>query len=959
MHKRAILACKSPHDTQSLLGLVSRRFNHASYPQDQRIPSSKTRLAVSRKAYDKVKKDTLKIINRAMFQPPDFNDTPTLRGKEKTLAAILKVNSPGDRKSLEQEAFENVESDEDEELGGTDDSDASYPPATFIETRRSLITGHGVILGEQFVERRKKYITLMNTGEVWDPGRQDVLFAFPNFIPLDLAERCGLERSAVTPIQTNARVEVLRRLRDMERKAEVTHNIVSLKSVNIYQQLKSPDPDAWNTVTLPEVARLISSKPDEMTHFGVHKYVMSNSIYFVADQSYQTNRIINVRPQSHIQNINQIKKWMRIPDGPIQSFAAKVKEITPKNQQTQDATRAELPSYAPATHVWTDTDRAILKFLHNSLRQTRTNQSDPYSLGLSYILKQIAPGKPVESSDLYETLVNIGALAPWQDLACLDPAIALDIEPQPTSSWIQKQEAIATKGFASMAPSETESPPGPEDFHRTDPLEPVRHDFGDLPVFVIDDASAQELDDGLSIERIPSEPDNFWVHVHVADPASLIPPTHILAKEASTHTISIYLTHRTWPLFPKTLMSHPTLGLSLGRKTDKSPLRVLTFSGKVDASGQLLDYKVRAGIINNVNVITYDQVNEIIGHSTDLSWYPFGRKIPSRLKSANLPDSYVKDLLNLQEVARRLMTKRYKDGIILAAKNVAFLEPIVGPPPEIFGPVYEPKTFRGFPTFQYSVMTASDQDSGSQLMVAESMKLACRIASRFCTEHNLPAMRRFSDPLSVSFSGDIQDILDMRTPNCIVPLHRILDRIQSPAKSGYSMEPRAHYPLGVADGEGYTRVTSPLRRYIDLVVHWQIHHALLGSKASKPSPPFNAEEIWAITKTASAHEQGISIMERVHLRFWHLMFIKRWAQEHGNFDTPNAPLGNLKVFTLSVVNANYRTGGFQVQVDCPYLGIYGMLENPNPDLPCGSEVEVRIRDIVLGPRPQVYFIPKN
>lgn len=808
--------------------------------------------------------------------------------------------------------------------------------------------------------RRKRLTTLMSSGSIWFPGRYDVLFTIPNFVPKDLMDRCGPNEPEPSQCQKSARIEVLRRLREIERQSEAMHNIVSMKSATIYKQVKSPDPEAWNTTTLGETARLISPKPDSLTEFGLHKYLMSNALYFVADQTYETSRIIYVRPEAHVNTIKIINEWARDPGSPIQSFTAKVKKLIPKYQEIQHASRKEKPYYTPASHAWTADDRTILKFLHHSLRQTRSNQLDPYSLGVSYILKQIDNEKLDGTSDLYDVLTNIGALAPWQDLACLDPIVGLDTEPEETSSWIQRQEAIAARGFASVESSEKDAPLGPEDFHKTDPLEAVRHDFGDLPVFVIDDANAEELDDGVSIERIPSEPDAFWLHVHIADPASLIPYNNTLAQEAFARTSTLYLTHRTWPIFPKSLMSHPTLGLSLGRKTTDSPLRVITFSGKVDTRGHLLDYKVRAGLINNVNVITYQQANKVLGHSDDLNWYPFGRQVQSSPKPINISDSHAKDIRDIYQVARYLMDKRYRDGVIIPARNMGSLELIVKPPPEITGLMNDPMTFRGFPTFQYSVTEASDLDSGARLSIAESMKLACRVASRFCTDNNLPMVRRIADPLSIHANFDKQPILDMRSPNCYIPSHAIIEKIEIPSVSNYSLEPEAHYTLGVAEGEGYTRVTSPLRRYIDLMAHWQIHHALLGSKASQASPPFSAGEVWEIVKTAASREKATMITERYHNRFWQLMYIKRWAKDHGGFDSVEGPLSNLKAYTLSAVAVNSQNGAWQAQVDCPHLGLVGMLDYlPSTDIAIGSEVDVRVRKIVVGTKPQIHFSLKN
>lgn len=40
----------------------------------------------------------------------------------------------------------------------------------------------------------------------------------------------------------------------------------------------------------------------------------------------------------------------------------------------------------------------------------------------------------------------------------------------------------------------------------------------DLPIYVIDAVYAEELDDGISIESVPGEPNTDWIHIHVADP---------------------------------------------------------------------------------------------------------------------------------------------------------------------------------------------------------------------------------------------------------------------------------------------------------------------------------------------------------------------------------------------------------------------------------------------------------
>ncbi|KAG6845470.1 hypothetical protein H0H87_008830 [Tephrocybe sp. NHM501043] len=919
-------------------------------------------MRVAKEDYDKAKRTTLKVIERAAKQPPNWNDTYTLRGKETRLASLIK-SSPAGRMSREHESFEsNTDAEyyarevEENEAEGTS---ASHPPGTFVETRRSLIVSYGVVLGEHFVNKKRRMTTLMSNGEVWFPGRQDILYTVPNFVPTDLIERCGDGRSPLNATEMNARIEVLRRLSDLQHTSEVMYNIATQRSDVAYDQVKSADPNAWSTTTISEIADLVIKKDDKKLLFGLHQYIMANPLYFLAHHNYQETGMIFVRPQSHVDDITTVMGWTRRRDSPIVSFVARAQKLMPIYAKLQDLTSAEHPSYERATHSWTDTDQTILRVLGRSLRQIRTIQTDPYSLAVSYIMRQLYPGRhQVDEDIVHRTIVDLGALTPWQDLASLDPMLHVDPAPEP-NPHSERQEAIAARSFQSMATSGTDTPLGPEDFYRTDPLDSIRHDFGDLSVFVIDDPTAQELDDGVSIERIPSEPGTYWVHTHVADPASLIPPGHILAKEASRRTTSIYFRYRTWPLLPKSIMDHPQHGLSLsmGRNLNGSPIKVLTFSSKVNSTGDLLDHKVRAGLIRNVKVITYDEADAALGETSDRKMYPFGRKLPPKDIHHTLPETCVKDLQDLKKVADYMIGNRYRAGIIHANKDTADLISIIPPPPEIFGSVSEPLTFRGFPTFEYCVTPAAYVEVGSHSLVAEAMKLACRVASLFCTQNNIPTVRRVSDPRSIRFFGDVKDVLNKRAPNCVVSHYDVINNIEAPPTTGYSMEPKAHYGLGVPGSEGYARVTSPLRRYLDLVAHWQIHHALLGSKAPTPSPPFSAEEVWNISKVANQMETVVRILERNHRRFWQVIYLKRWAHEQK--DASHSILNNIRAYTINATQCDPRTGSFQVTAECPDLGLETFIRNVPKNMPAGTEIRVRAQQFVLGTRPQVISTLNN
>ncbi|KAF8071867.1 hypothetical protein FPV67DRAFT_1412259 [Lyophyllum atratum] len=901
----------------------------------------------------------MQIIDRVARPPPGWKHTHTLRGEEKRLSALIPLDVSSKRGLSIEKATYDADQEHSEEEGDSPTIHLSL--GTFVEARRNHISTHGVVLGHIVSERRKRLVVLTTAGEVWQPVREDIAFNIPDFVSADLVARCGQQAFPAQQTQKRARVEVLKRLKELSRTLEKTYNPVSQKSAQVYNTVSSSDPNKWSQTTTTEVARLINPNPDKITLFATHNYLMTNSLFFTAHHSYGVNEVFHVRPKSHVDNIHTIRDWSRLHDGPIQSFAGRARKVIAANQEAQKISRTELPSYSPATHVWTESDRKILMFLQHSLRRTRTTQQDPYSLGQSFILKQIHPMRPcVNDDEVQKTLVDLGVLAPWQDLMMLEPALDLDVEPEATSSTVKAREAVAQKGIEALASSTHKTPLGPEDLYPSDPLDSVRHDFGDLPVFVVDEASAEELDDGVSIERIPSEPDSLWAHVHIADPASLIPPTHILAKEASIRSESVYFIHRSWPLFPRSLMEHPKYGLSLGVREDGLPTKVLTFSTKVNSRGEVTDFKVRAGLIRKIHVITYDEVDAALGSPEVPRWYPFGSRPQPKPTPRPLTESQVKDLRDLYTASRRLVDKRQRDGVLIFSQPVVQITSIAPPPSELSAPTFEPTTFKGFPTFGYSVADMFAVDTGARSMVAEMMKLASRAASRFATERGLPMIRRGSDPRLSGFTGFPQELSDMRTSNNYVRHDLGIFRVDMAPIGEYSLEPMAHYALGISQGEGYTRATSPLRRYLDLVAHWQIHHALLGSAAPTTSPPFDTARLSELSISVPATDALSRVIGRTHQRYWQLMLLKRWAEDTANgVERGDDPLQRLEGVTLSAPTTNKSTGKYHVETHIRLLGINVSLEDlDTPDIPPGTTLPVKVQECLLGVRPKLLLTLK-
>lgn len=822
---------------------------------------------------------------------------------------------------------------------------------------RNEMSAHGVVLYEHYAGRRWFVTSLSSSGEICAHVKTDIVFTYPGLADKNLTSRCGVDEITQRQTEIMARVEVLKRIRDLERRVENYYNTIGKTIHTLYPKVKSPDPDKWSRMSLFEAARLLLpiENPSPIALFAVHKQLLDLNKEFVVDGSYQTTRSFSVRPQSHLDRIHAITEMSRLRNGPLDAFARRAQIVIATNKRMARDSWGEPPSERRVDKpIFTSEDRIILEFLLDSLRQARTTQRDPYTLGRAAIIKRLdLKYRAVNDSVVYDALLGLGIIPPWQDLVSRAREADLYQGPEETSPKVIQQNAIVLKAFTSKpTPRNTVAPSGPQDFYPFDPAESVRHDFGDMPVYVIDDVVAEELDDGVSIETIPSEPDSCWVHVHVADPTAVIPPTHVFAQQARAMTGTAYYIHRTWPMLPKSLMSE---NLSLGSASAKGePERVLTFSFKVDDKGCIPEYKVRAGLVRNLHILSYDGLDAAMGFGSPQMWYPFGRQPPPP-PAISLDQSYMNNLRAMKAASDRLITARLKSPSFGVTNVMSTIRMSHKTNISATADISNLPLYRGFPQLTYEVSSGSGWECGSRQIVSEFMKGACRVASRFCLDHRVPALRRVLDGIQVS--SDKAKLLALRDSSGYVDYLDCLRHDLEFLPARYSLEPKMHWSLGIPEGEGYSRVTSPLRRYSDMVTHWQIKHVLL---PTSPSPPFSEEELLDLSKTLVRMEKLSGRMQKVHNKFWSLLYIQRWLEDpRRTNDWPN-PLNGLVAYVTSSSMVNPRTKDYQCPVSIPALGLDAVLGGLSPldEMAIGQEIPVKIDIIQLGVNPKLAVLKR-
>lgn len=526
-----------------------------------------------------------------------------------------------------------------------------------------------------------------------------------------------------------------------------------------------------------------------------------------------------------------------------------------------------------------------------------------------------------------------------------------------------------------------------EDFYKHDPLAALRESVSEQ-VFTIDDPNAREIDDGVSVTPAvpnPQSPEDWWLHVHIADPTSMIPPDSLLAAVSQFRASSVYFPSRHWAMMPE-ILSEKIFNLGT------SPY-ALTFSARLGANGDIADYKIRATHLESVKLCYYDNVDSILrwdgmyGYSDRSSNSPwvnsfYESQAKQKVKATELSEENRLTLRQIQVVTDKHTGFRVDNGAIAFDKPEYTVS--VGPYPLPLSPggkfgTSAARTYSEdlFPSIRLEGNKAP-QLSPSKVMVAEAMIIAGRVAARFCYDHKLPVVYRAQESVFEHCTKNCspQDPFDHRrvdawgTKPRAEELIAILDRARAARckltgtipfmehhanlfallPSGRpTLLPEKQASLGIpglenlAAGQerasgygfvtspgvlstdagglkarvvarskldnvmvGYNKVTSPLRRFGDLLSHWQIKSQLLKLNNKKGERPFSESMVESLLLPLHASEKFSKVIGVKSSRFWALEWVMRREQllKSGNIDSNEMTMPPLGKNLWTYLNAN-------------------------------------------------------
>lgn len=352
-----------------------------------------------------------------------------------------------------------------------------------------------------------------------------------------------------------------------------------------------------------------------------------------------------------------------------------------------------------------------------------------------------------------------------------------------------------------------------------------RLDLTHLKVYTIDDESTREIDDGLSVEFLPDGRQRIWVHI--ADPSRWVLPGDELDLEARRRSTTIYLPTGMIPMFPSELATGP-MSLIQG-----NVCCALSFGVILDETGAIAEYTIHASHIKTTYRLTYDDVDEML---------ELGVQGESELEA-------IADWSKLRKEWRRAQ----------GAISINMPESSI--------------------KVQDDEITIEVLDNSvSRQLVAEMMILAGEVAARYGQEHQLPIPFRHQPQPELPPEEEL--ILLPAGPVRSCAIRRCMPR------SEMGITPARHASLGL---DTYTQVTSPIRRYSDLLAHFQIKAHLRGEPL-----PFSVQEMQELTMSISSTVQEAVSVERQTNRYWGLEYLRRlpneiwhalmlrWLREHEN-----------------------------------------------------------------------------
>ena len=305
---------------------------------------------------------------------------------------------------------------------------------------------------------------------------------------------------------------------------------------------------------------------------------------------------------------------------------------------------------------------------------------------------------------------------------------------------------------------------------------------------------------------IEREGEQWKITIAIADPECVVKRGDVLDREAMRRGTTVYLPTQTVLMLPEQISCDIA---SLSAEQVRSSIVIRAW---LDDEGQLQNSQISRESIQVQQRLSYTEADALM---TDAN-----SEVGQQLQSLSL----VSQKLHAQRIAEGAFTLQRPEFKLIIDEN------------------------------QQVSVTIIERHSPSRLLVAEMMILANHIAAKYAQQHQVPIIYRAQEP-------PLEDIPEEAATDPV----QFMKVRKSLRPSTLSLEAGPHSGLGLSV---YTQLTSPLRRFADLVIQRQLVAHVVGEPQ-----PYDQQELYKVLETAERTAKAAKQVEGEAKRRWFLKYL--------------------------------------------------------------------------------------
>lgn len=657
---------------------------------------------------------------------------------------------------------------------------------------------------------------------------RDKLQDFPTNVPRDLGK------------------PLIRKMLDFWAKSDAAYQAASTILDNVHEHVAGVQKFGFATLeqiaekVLPTQTKCEDGEFPDYVLYAVHRSLLRDDIGFRPQTkgTLRTGGKYEISPRNEVENIKNVCAMVRLHREQQAAIASGSRHLP----------RSRLEQFATAAQYLIDHSRQSRRFTPHGTIGPFEKLQESNDTTLSRVRDSMVKGPYAQFVAFFESWAAWSTFGYQSSLNGVGSEILRaigrygEVDLDPSTAWTFLQEIGAILPWENKisfdlrlgdinGKNQLGFPPKP-DYNPTcipeldDKLQKLRKDWGDLPIYCIDDIGAHEIDDGISIETTATAGE-YWVHINAADPASHIHAQSKLCFYALAIVENIYLPERVVSILPKEVVKSK-FSLDSDRPT-------MTFSARMNKDGHILESKISPGTIRNVLFFSPAVMEEVVLGSSSTKTQESLRTVgpdalessPSRpmLQAHELSDAHKGDLQILHEIGEA-------HAALLRANGGVDQNFPTKPKTSVSIPAtLQENNYNGDPAIRLSTVdrsTTPNTTSSTQGNLVQSfMLVAAQVAARWCSDRGIPVPYRVTprNPAKENPSEFfLRKVLPSRAEKGVASPEITSEYLGLIGSVLPSITPGPHAAVGV---DMMVRCTSPLRRVTDLIVHWQIGATLL------------------------------------------------------------------------------------------------------------------------------------